>query len=337
MNCSIIDISGVQDYYPFGSLMPGRHTITTSSEVNEHAEKPYRFGFNGMEKDFEVKRNTGSHYDFGARVYDSRLGRFFSGDPWEAKYSWQSPYVYGANNPIFFLDKDGKGPVPFKSLLTQNTSYGLGLAYGIGDGVIELAEFSRLLNFSDVSPEKIKMVAGMYQAGKLVVAMSSDAELREKIGKNLAEAMEVVYKDAKFANGDGKAGYIHGKIVFEAILTAATAGGSSAKSTITALKSGGDKLVDVLRRIKIDRAVLNTLNSGPNPKIFKIASKFQSVKTQWGWSGTQVWKGMVKKVRENTGTLNKFNDLIPTQAEAKQLIKEAVRLTVLRDLMVRIV
>src|SRR5690606_36422730 len=45
----------------------------------------YRYGFNGMEKDNEVK-GKGNSYDFGARMYDSRLGRWLSIDPLTGKY-----------------------------------------------------------------------------------------------------------------------------------------------------------------------------------------------------------------------------------------------------------
>jgi RHS repeat-associated protein len=47
----------------------------------------YRFGFNGQEKDDEVKVE-GNSLDFGARIYDSRLGRWLSLDPLQAKYSF---------------------------------------------------------------------------------------------------------------------------------------------------------------------------------------------------------------------------------------------------------
>ncbi|MEI6765621.1 MAG: hypothetical protein WCM76_08265 [Bacteroidota bacterium] len=38
----------------------------------------YRFGFNGQEKDDEITGVTGSDYDFGARIYDARVGRWMS-------------------------------------------------------------------------------------------------------------------------------------------------------------------------------------------------------------------------------------------------------------------
>jgi len=90
------DITSVSDYYPFGSLMPERHWQSTS----------YRFGFNGKEADNEIK-GSGNSYDFGARIYDSRLGRWLSVDPYFKNYVPISPFVFALNNPISFIDKDG--------------------------------------------------------------------------------------------------------------------------------------------------------------------------------------------------------------------------------------
>lgn len=89
-----------QDYYPFGSTMPGR-TFNGGD---------YRFGFNGMEKDDDIDGVSGSKLDFGARIYDSRIGKFLSIDPLYKKYSSWTPYSFVNNNPILFLDADGKEP-----------------------------------------------------------------------------------------------------------------------------------------------------------------------------------------------------------------------------------
>lgn len=75
----------------------------------------YRYGFNGMEKDDEVKGAANS-LDFGARIYDSRIGRWASTDPLQALYSDLSPYNFVGNTPILFIDPDGKKFVnPYKS------------------------------------------------------------------------------------------------------------------------------------------------------------------------------------------------------------------------------
>jgi len=49
-------------------------------------------------------------YDFGARMYDARLGIFISIDPLASKYPSWSPYVAFADNPIRYTDVNGMGP-----------------------------------------------------------------------------------------------------------------------------------------------------------------------------------------------------------------------------------
>jgi RHS repeat-associated protein len=77
--------------------MPGR----------EFSAEEYRYGFNGMEKDDEFK-GEGNSYDYGARMYDSRIGRWLSVDPLAGKFQDISPFSFAANNPIYFIDPDGR-------------------------------------------------------------------------------------------------------------------------------------------------------------------------------------------------------------------------------------
>lgn len=79
----------------------------------------YRYGFNGMEKDDEIKNIEGSSYDFGARMYDPRLGRWLSIDPLASKYPSMSPYSFCANNPILFIDPNGK-EISFPEIYVRN-------------------------------------------------------------------------------------------------------------------------------------------------------------------------------------------------------------------------
>jgi len=87
------------DYYPFGMAMNSRNY--NSSE--------YRFGFNGKEKDDEVK-GTGNSLDFGARIYDPRIGRFLSIDPKWRDFTSLSSYLFADNNPIWNVDENGESP-----------------------------------------------------------------------------------------------------------------------------------------------------------------------------------------------------------------------------------
>jgi RHS repeat-associated protein len=65
----------------------------------------YRFGFNGKEQDGETASDA---YDFGARIYDARLGRWLAVDPLYSYYSYSTPYAGNGNSPIICKDVDGK-------------------------------------------------------------------------------------------------------------------------------------------------------------------------------------------------------------------------------------
>ena len=66
----------------------------------------YRYGFNSAENDDEIARNNNA-LDFGARIYDSRLGRWYSCDGKLGKYPSFSPYHFGYNNPIITINPNG--------------------------------------------------------------------------------------------------------------------------------------------------------------------------------------------------------------------------------------
>jgi RHS repeat-associated protein len=70
----------------------------------------YRYGFNGKEKAGEI---TSDDYDFGARIYDGRVGRWLSLDPLQDKYPCVSAYNFCLNNPIILKDPDGRDIIFF--------------------------------------------------------------------------------------------------------------------------------------------------------------------------------------------------------------------------------
>jgi RHS repeat-associated protein len=82
---------------PFGSSLPNR----AWSDVS----RVYRYGFNGKEKDSETANDN---YDFGARIYEGRLGRWLSLDPLIGHFVEITPYNFCVLDPINLLDDDGK-------------------------------------------------------------------------------------------------------------------------------------------------------------------------------------------------------------------------------------
>ena len=83
------------EYFAFGETFVEEHSNTNKT--------PYLF--NGKELDEE----TGLNY-YGARYYDPRTSIFVSVDPKAEDYASWSSYNYTFNNPLRFVDPDGKGP-----------------------------------------------------------------------------------------------------------------------------------------------------------------------------------------------------------------------------------
>lgn len=79
------------------------------SFVNMSQSQPddYRFAFNGKEK-IDEAYGEGNAYDFGARIYDPRIGRWLATDPLAAKYPFVSPYQFVNNSPLILIDPNGK-------------------------------------------------------------------------------------------------------------------------------------------------------------------------------------------------------------------------------------
>jgi len=86
-------VTGRNDYYPFGM----RHTGGLVNQNN-------RYLFNGKEDQVTGGLNL---LDYGARMYDSEISRWFNMDPLAEKYYRWSPYTYTLNNPIRFIDPNG--------------------------------------------------------------------------------------------------------------------------------------------------------------------------------------------------------------------------------------
>ena len=83
----------VNHYYPFGGIL-----ASSTGSV-----QPYKY--NGKELD---RKGGLDWYDYGARMYDPVLGRWHVVDPSSEKYYGVSPYNYCANNPVKYIDPDGK-------------------------------------------------------------------------------------------------------------------------------------------------------------------------------------------------------------------------------------
>ncbi|RDI05793.1 RHS repeat-associated protein [Flavobacterium sp. AG291] len=66
----------------------------------------YRYGFQGQEKDNEIK-GEGNSLNYTFRMHDPRIGRFFAIDPLAKSYPHNSPYAFAENRVIDGIELEG--------------------------------------------------------------------------------------------------------------------------------------------------------------------------------------------------------------------------------------
>ena len=143
-------VSQHTEYIAFGEILFDEHNT-------EHT-MPYLF--NGKELDQE----TGLYY-YGARYLDSKTSLWLNVDPLAEKYPNISPYAYVANNPIKYIDPDGRRIiVPQQADRTKVISY-LNRIYGKDNfsfnekGILEFVG-----NTKDMNRKQIKSLKLMKKA-----------------------------------------------------------------------------------------------------------------------------------------------------------------------------
>ncbi len=92
----VTEVVAQNDYYAFGLKHENPNLANHTSN---------RYLYNGKEE-----QTTGNVdlLDYGARMYDATLGRWHSVDPMAEKDFGTSSYVYCGNNPIRYIDPDGR-------------------------------------------------------------------------------------------------------------------------------------------------------------------------------------------------------------------------------------
>ncbi|MDX9697475.1 MAG: RHS repeat-associated core domain-containing protein [Bacteroidales bacterium] len=129
---------------------------------NSSWNTPYTFS--GKEKDVE----TGYGY-FGARYYDSGLSIWLSVDSMSDKYPNLSPYNYCANNPVIFIDPDGR------ELIILGSAEYIAAVEGVISKLRETKAGNKLVNM--VIKSKLKLVIASTPENR-------DNEISPKMGNN---------------------------------------------------------------------------------------------------------------------------------------------------------
>ena len=117
----------------------------------------YRYGFQSQEMDDEIKGH-GNSISFGARIYDSRIAKWFSTDAYKASYPSNSPYSSNGNNPLFYIDKAGNFLIPVHKRIVQNAFGALSIKLTKSKGVTSLSsslneQFLAGLSLGSIRPD----------------------------------------------------------------------------------------------------------------------------------------------------------------------------------------
>ncbi len=194
----------------------------------------YRYGFQGQEKDDEIK-GEGNSLNYKYRMHDPKIGRFFAVDPLFKEYPHNSSYAFSENvvinaielegrekDLLFYSDpslasyRDTRTPAQLKE---DKKSFDKGKTAGLITGAVVLGVVADFY-FTGGQVTRIIGIGSMgYAMGDLNMAMDKSQEAREARANgdiNLALELEKevgeLSKNAIYECGGGIAGVALGNI-----------------------------------------------------------------------------------------------------------------------------
>ncbi|MHA3046234.1 DUF6443 domain-containing protein [Riemerella anatipestifer] len=190
-----LTIDKESNYYPFGLEHTGYNGLL--------GNQSYNYKYNGKELQTEI-----GMYDYGARFYMPDLGRWGVVDPLaETSRRW-SPYTYAYNNPIMFLDPDGRQNTDWYQKQKDGTYKNIKKSDNIvildekGEKVPENKGFGfnedYLLAVNEISKQGVVSKGDMGEAASLIGMYASEKGIESfATGALLGEGLLTVLKDPK--------------------------------------------------------------------------------------------------------------------------------------------
>jgi RHS repeat-associated protein len=283
--------------------------------------KRYRYGFNGKEKDNETY-GEGNAYDFGARIYDSRLGRWLSLDPLMAKYPFLSPYNFCINNPILFKDYDGRDIILGESM-EKDKFY---------TGALAIAQYSKIVttlmnkyastNSGNITNSSSGVLSrhtlefnkskGRLSQGETKINVKIDGKFVKYVKgmelPNNAEFKIVIdIKNIYASKGDYEKGTLAGVIAHELLVHAELAT-EIIEQYENELKTAGndkEKIAEAQNRLKENLDNWETVNNGIKDKLSEAHQKMENGDTQLDEALDEITTNLDSKISNESDPNNK--------------------------------
>ena len=152
---NILEIKEENNYYPFGLKHKGYNNLIVGTD--------HQYGFGNKEEQNELGL---AWQDFGARNYEASIGRWMNIDPMAEYGKMLTPYQYSFNNPIMFIDEDGKWSVSTHYRITYE------LLSTLGFSLKSIKSVSHYTSVYADHPSKLVLIANNFVGDGLTYAES---------------------------------------------------------------------------------------------------------------------------------------------------------------------
>jgi len=181
-----------QSYYPFGL----QHAPLPAVSGTQN-----KYQYNGKEFNDELGLNQ---LDYGARFYMPDIGRWGTIDPYAEKYMPITAYAYVANNPMKFIDPNGKEIwINYKEAKTKKD----GTVKTDKKGNIKYAEKSIQYKSGDKYNGKNELVKNTFTALDYMQQKNADGGIVNKLANNTDIKVNIQGNNAEFKSESNRTYY----------------------------------------------------------------------------------------------------------------------------------